>query len=146
MWITWAWLIFAAVFIVGEIFTAGFFLICFGIGAAAAGIVSMIEVHPLWQWVAFVLLSAVSFAFARKFSDKVTKKQPRGVGADRLIGMKGVVTEKIINHENSGFVRVENEIWKASAESDEEIDKDVEIEVVEKKGVHLIVRKTKKGV
>lgn len=146
MWVTWAWLIFAAVFIVGEIFTAGFFLICFGIGAAAAGIVSMIEVHPLWQWVAFVLLSAVSFAFARKFSDKVTKKQPRGIGADRLIGMKGIVTEQIKNHENSGFVRVENEIWKASAESDEEIDKDVEIEVVEKKGVHLIVRKTKKGV
>ncbi|MBN1620207.1 NfeD family protein [candidate division WOR-3 bacterium] len=143
MWITWVWLIFAAVFIVGEIFTAGFFLICFGIGAAAAGIVSMIDVHPLWQWAAFVILSALSFAFSRKFSEKITKKQPKGIGADRLIGLKGIVTEKIDPLENTGLVRIENEIWRANSEKEEIIEKDEEVEVLEIKGVHLIVKKTR---
>ena len=34
----WVWIIFAALFIVGEIFTAAFFLLWFGVGAAVAGI------------------------------------------------------------------------------------------------------------
>lgn len=145
MWLTWFWFLSAAAFFIGEIFTAGFFLSCFGIGATAAGIVTLFDLHPIWQWLAFVVFSAISFAFARKFSENVTKKQPQGIGADRLIGVKGLVIEKIDNLEGIGHVKVENEVWKAISKNNEIIDKGEEIEVVDKKGVSLIVRKIKKG-
>ena len=37
------WMIFAAVFIVGEMFTAGFFLLWFGIGAGVAGLLALLR-------------------------------------------------------------------------------------------------------
>ncbi|MBN1150060.1 NfeD family protein [candidate division WOR-3 bacterium] len=145
MWLTWIWFLSAAAFFVGEIFTAGFFLSCFGIGATAAGIVTLFNFHPIWQWVAFVVFSAISFAFARKFSEKVTKKQPKGIGADRLIGVKGIVIEKIDNLEGKGLTKVENEVWKAVSKNDEVIEEGTEIEVVDKQGVSLLVKPFKKG-
>lgn len=36
------WMIIASLFVVGEIFTAGFFLLWFGIGAAVAGVLGSI--------------------------------------------------------------------------------------------------------
>ena len=38
----WIWMILAALFVVGEIFTAGFFLLWFGIGAAVSGVIALL--------------------------------------------------------------------------------------------------------
>ena len=40
--IWWIWMAIAALFIVGEIFTQGFFLLWFGIGAAVAGFLAIL--------------------------------------------------------------------------------------------------------
>ena len=61
------WMIFAAVFIVGEMFTAGFFLLWFGIGAGVAGILALLKLGAAWQWGAFIVVSGVLFAVSRKF-------------------------------------------------------------------------------
>jgi len=59
------WMILAALCIIGEIFTAGFFLLWFGIGAAAAGAAALLGLGAAWQWGLFVVLTAVLFAVSR---------------------------------------------------------------------------------
>jgi len=141
--IWWLWMALAAIFIVGEIFTAGFFLLWFGIGAAAAGILALVGLGPAWQLGAFVVVSGVLFAVSRKLADKITKKQPPGIGADRFVGKEGIVLEEIDNQKNTGRVRLKNEDWRADSETDAIIPQGTRVEVIGLDGTHLIVRAKK---
>ena len=133
------WMIIAALFIVGEIFTAGFFLLWFGIGAAVAGILALLGLGFVWQMGAFVLVSGVLFAVSRKFADKFTKSQPPGIGADRVIGKEGVVIEEISNTNNTGRVRLKREEWRAESDSGDVIPLGNQVEVIRLEGTHLVV-------
>jgi len=139
------WMIIAAIFIIGEIFTAGFFLLWFGIGAAAAGILAMLDFGAGWQWVTFVVVTGLLFVVSRRFAERITKKQPPGIGADRFIGMKGVVLEGVDNTKNTGRVRIEKEEWRADSDTGEVIPVDTKVEVVRLVGTHLIVKTLKEG-
>jgi membrane protein implicated in regulation of membrane protease activity len=134
------WFIFAAIFIIGEIFTVGFFLACFGIGAIVAGILAIIGLNPGWQWGSFIVVSAVVFAVSRRFAERFTKKQPPGIGADRFIGKEGIVIEEINNEENTGRVRIDKEIWRADSETGKIIKKGKRIMVVRLDGTHVVVK------
>jgi membrane protein implicated in regulation of membrane protease activity len=139
------WFIFAAIFIIGEIFTAGFFLACFGIGAIVSGVLAMMEINTIWQWASFVVVSGILFAVSRRFAEKFSKKQPPGIGADRFIGKEGIVLEEIDNAENTGSVRIDKEIWRADSDSEKTIKKGSRIVVVRLDGTHVVV-KTKEEV
>ena len=140
------WFILAAIFIVGEIFTAGFFILWFGVGAAAAGVIALIGFDPVWQWVVFVLVSGMLVVVSRKFASRVTKQQPPGIGADRFVGMIGMVLEEINNLKNTGRVRMNREEWRAESENDDIIPKDTKVKVIKVDGTHLIVQPIKEGV
>ena len=134
------WFIFAAIFIVGEIFTAGFFLACFGLGAIAAGVLALIGVSSIWQWTVFIVVSVILFAVSRRFAEKFSRKQPPGIGADRFIGKEGIVLEEIDNMENAGSVRIDKEIWRAESESGDIIGKGNRVEVIKLDGTHVVVK------
>jgi len=138
-------MIIAAVFVIGEIFTAGFFLLWFGIGAAAAGILAMLDFGAGWQWGTFIVVSGLLFIVSRRFAERITKKQPPGIGADRFIGMKGVVLEEVDNIKNTGRVRIEKEEWRADSDTGEVIPVDTRVEVVRLVGTRLIVKTLKEG-
>jgi membrane protein implicated in regulation of membrane protease activity len=138
MWLMWA--IVAMAFIVGEIFTAGFFLMWFGIGAVAAAIMAFLGLGIPWQLGTFVVVSTVLFASTRRLADKITKEQPPGTGADRLTGKTGVVLEEIDNFKNTGKVRIDKDEWRADSATDETIPADEKIVVTGVEGVHLIVK------
>lgn len=133
-------MVLAAVFVVGEIFTAGFFLLWFGIGAAAAGLLALLGFGAGWQWVVFIVVSGVLFAISRRFAERFTKTQPSGVGADRLIGRKGIVTEAIDNVKGSGRASVEGEDWRARSDTGEVIPRGKRVEVVRMDGTHIVAR------
>ena len=139
--IWWIWMALAAVFVVGEMFTAGFFLLWFGIGAAAAGVLALLGLSFPWQLGAFVVVSAVMLGASRRFADRFSKKQPPGIGADRFIGLKGLVLEEIDNSVNTGQVRLQKEEWRADSDGDEVIPVGARIEVVRLVGTHLVVRR-----
>jgi membrane protein implicated in regulation of membrane protease activity len=139
------WFVFAAIFIVGEILTAGFFLLWFGIGAAVAGIFAILGFNAGWQWGAFIVVSGILFAISRRFSEKFTKKQPPGIGADRFIGDVGVVLEEIDNIKNTGRVRIEKEEWRADSDSGEIIKEGEKIKVVRMDGTHVVVKIIEEG-
>ena len=134
------WMIIAALFVVGEIFTAGFFLLWFGIGAAVAGVLALFGLGYVWQLGAFVLVSGVLFVVSRRFADKFTKKQPPGIGADRVIGREGIVYEEIDNTKNTGRVRLKKEEWRADSDTGEVIPVGNRVEVIRLDGTHLVVK------
>lgn len=138
IWLMWA--IVAMAFIVGEVFTAGFFLMWFGVGAAAAGIMAFLGLGIAWQLGTFMVVSTVLFASTRRLADRLTKEQPPGTGADRLIGKRGVVLEEIDNFKNTGKVRIDKDEWRADSATDETIPVDERVVVTGVEGVHLIVR------
>lgn len=135
----WIWLVLAAIFIVGEIFTAGFFIFWFGIGAALAGILALLGVGVLWQWVSFVIITGILVIVSRRFAERFTKQQPPGIGADRFIGKKGVVLEDINNLENTGRVRINKDEWRADSETEAIITKGNKVVVTRVDGTHLVV-------
>ncbi len=102
----------------------------FGVGAAV-------------QWAVFVVVSGVLLAVSRRFADRFTHKQPPGIGADRLIGRRGVVLAKIDNLENAGKVRVDKEEWRAESDDDSVIEAGTRVEVVRLDGTHAVVRPMK---
>jgi membrane protein implicated in regulation of membrane protease activity len=138
--IWWLWMGLAAIFAVAEIFTAGFFLLWFAVGAAVAGVLAILGVGGVWQWAAFVVVSGALLAGSRRFAERFTAKQPPGIGADRLIGRRGLVLEEIDDVRNTGRARIDKEEWRAESATDEVIPVDTRIEVVRLEGTHLVVR------
>jgi inner membrane protein len=138
-------MILAAVFIVGEIFTAGFFLLPFGVGAAIAGLVSLLGGGTIWQLGVFVVSSLVLFLVSRRFAERVSKEQPPGIGADRFIGKECVVLEEINNLDNTGRVRMGKEEWRAESENSDTIAPDTRVTVTSISGTQLVVRPLEEG-
>jgi membrane protein implicated in regulation of membrane protease activity len=139
--IWWIWMALAAAFVVGEMFTAGFFLLWFGAGAAAAGVLALLNVSFFWQLAAFVLVSGILLAVSRRFAERFSRKQPPGIGADRFIGLRGLVLEEIDSVKNSGRVRLQKEEWRADSETEEIIPVGARVEVVRMDGTHLVVKR-----
>ena len=135
----WLWMVLAAVFIIGEIFTGGFFVLWFGVGALLAGVAAMLGLGAAWQWAIFVVASGVLVIVSRRFAQAVTDEQPPGVGADRTVGRQGVVLEEIDNIRDSGRVRIGKEEWRAQSEAGEKIAENIEIKVTGVVGTHLVV-------
>jgi len=143
---TWAWLILAAVLLIGEMITVGFFLIVFGIGALAAFIVAVFGGSVLWQWIVFFIVSAITWAGSRKFANKVHRGPTTyGVGAERYTGLKGYVIEEIDPAAATGMVRVDREEWRADSEDGESIAQDSWVLVTRVDGTRLIVRPLAEG-
>lgn len=135
----WIWIGLAALLVIGEIFTAGFFLLWFGIGAGVAGILALLGFGDGWQWASFLVISIGLFAISRRFADKITAEQPPGIGADRFIGKQGVVLETINNDENKGRVRIDTDEWRALSNGDEIISVDAKVEVIRIEGTRMVV-------
>jgi membrane-bound ClpP family serine protease len=84
---------------------------------------------------AMTAISAVlTFAIYKKLG-KV--EPPQTTVAESLIGRKGWVTKKVVPDEISGKVRIGTEEW--SAKADEAIEVGKYVEVVDSKGVHVVV-------
>jgi membrane protein implicated in regulation of membrane protease activity len=133
----WLWTIFALVMGLGEMFTAGFFLLPFAIGAASAALLAWFNVSIIAQWLVFFGVSAFSFAYLRKYVRRQDEAEQPLVGANRWIGQEGVVLEGIEPVSGRGMVRILNEEWRASALGP--IEAGTKIVVSGVKGTRLIV-------
>jgi membrane protein implicated in regulation of membrane protease activity len=140
--IGWIWIVLAALFFVGEIFSAAFFLLWFGVGAAIAGVLALLGVGFGLQLIVFIVVSFALFAVSRRFAERFTKKQPAGIGADRFTGQPCVVLEEIDNSKNAGRVRLDREEWRAESESGEVLAPGPRVVVARPSGTHLVVRKS----
>lgn len=133
----WAFLIGALLLFVGEILTAGFFLLPFGIGAAIAAVLAFLGVPPVVTLLAFLVISVIALIGLQRYTDTDDDQPP--VGANRYAEMTGTVIVPISRVKGTGRVRVESENWRASTDLSEEIAEGVEVEIIEVRGTRLIV-------
>jgi membrane protein implicated in regulation of membrane protease activity len=137
----WIWVGIAAVFTVAEIFTAGFFLFPFAVGAGVAALINFLGL-PMWlQWVCFLGISGALVAFSRRLADRLSKEPPEKVGVDRLIGQTGLVIEEIDHITDSGRVRIKKDEWRATSADESKIAVRERVRVVRIEGAHLIVER-----
>ena len=131
----WIWTITAFVFAVGEIFTAGFFLLPFAVGAAASAVLAWIGAGAAWQWGTFIVVSLVTLMWMRRFSPE--HMPGPDIGANRYRNKKGIVIEAIDPHSGEGRVRVDNEEWRATSETP--IEEGARIRITEVSGTRFVV-------
>jgi membrane protein implicated in regulation of membrane protease activity len=136
----WLWLGLAAVLGIGEVLTAGFFLLPFVIGAGLAALVAWLGIAPLAQWLVFFGISLLSWALLHRYiKTQDSDGQPR-VGANRWEGATGLVLEEIDPVSGKGMVRVSGEEWRATVEDGQEnIPIGNAIEVIGVVGTRLVV-------
>ena len=111
----WVWTIFAIVMGIGEIFTAGFFLLPFAIGAVVAAILAWLNVVVIAQWLVFFGVSLFALAYLQRFIGRQDEGEQPRVGANRWVGSEGIVLEAIDPNTGAGMVRILNEEWRAAA-------------------------------
>jgi membrane protein implicated in regulation of membrane protease activity len=136
-----AWLWFwigAAVFLsVSEIFTAGFFMLPFGIGAAAAAVLAYFEAGEVPQLLVFIGISLIALFLLRRFVRIGDENQPN-VGSNRFVGQRARVIEAIDRAEGVGRVRMETETWRATTDG-APIEEGTEVKVLDVRGTRLVV-------
>ena len=108
----WGWIVLAVFFFLTEVFTAGFVLLCFGIGALGAALMAFLGAGLAWQIAVFIVVSIA------------------------------VVLQTVDPIANTGMVRLESERWRAESLDGEQLEVGEVVEVIGVEGVRLQVRAT----
>jgi membrane protein implicated in regulation of membrane protease activity len=136
------WIVFGCVLAVGEMVTLGFFLAPFAGGAFLAALVDGFGAGLVVSWSVFILTSLLLLLVVRPIA-RSHRKLPAALrtGTAALIGRRGVVVERVANHEAVGAIRLDSgEVWTARAYDDDEvIDIGTRVEVVEIRGATALV-------
>jgi membrane protein implicated in regulation of membrane protease activity len=117
-WLWVLWTILGAVLIVAEIFTSGFVLLWFGIGALVAafaglvGIDSLVLQFMIFAVVSIALTAASRTIFINYFSREKTGESLRS-GVDALPGKIGTVVSSSKGALHEGAVKVFGSTWTA---------------------------------
>ncbi|MBZ4647500.1 MAG: hypothetical protein PWR27_2424 [Petroclostridium sp.] len=135
------WLIIAIVLGIIEAVTLGVVTIWFAIGALLALIGAAIGFSLQYQIVIFLLSSGILLYYTRPIIKKYLKVGTVRTNADRLIGEKGVVTERIDVANGRGQVKVLGQIWSARSSDNQEIPEGERVEILDISGVKLVVKK-----
>jgi membrane protein implicated in regulation of membrane protease activity len=136
------WLVAAIILLIAEIFTAGFLLACFSVGAVAAGVFALLGVGLSIQLLTFAIVTAIVFFAIRPLVIKKMAAKDVGIptNVDALIGCKAKVLQSIDPIEGSGRVKVKGEEWSASSEDDSVINEGNSVVVVSVSGAKVIVK------
>lgn len=90
---------------------------------------------PLIVVIIIIPLTYASIKFYQKISPPT---KPTTTMTSSLVGKEGKVKKKVEPDELSGKVKIENQLWSATA--DQEIDEGKWVVVTESKGVHVVVK------
>src|SRR2546429_6746188 len=149
-WILWCLL--GAILIVAEVFTSGFVLLWFGIGALAAALAGIVGINNLG--IQFLIFAAVSIGltaasrtiFVNYFSREKTGHSLR-TGVDSLPGKIGTVVSSSRGAMQEGAVKVFGSTWTAYPAAGElplEAGERVRVESIE--GSSIYVRSISEGI
>tara|TARA_B100000953_G_scaffold115054_1_gene94576 strand:- start:968 stop:1417 length:450 start_codon:yes stop_codon:yes gene_type:complete len=135
------WIIFGIILMIAEIFTPGFLLASFGIGAFVGSLFAYWDFGFKVQLFVFSAVTMFVFFGIRPLYNKYFHKldDQRKTGVNAFIGNHYKVTENINNSENSGRVQIGSESWRARSENDESFKMGEMIKVKKVEGSTLIV-------
>ena len=134
------WIVLAVVFLVLEGVTVALCSLWFAAGSLAALICALLGA-PVWlQIAAFILVSAACLVFLYPLLKKNLRKNRQATNADRVLGQKCLVTERIDELHATGKVRVDGKTWSAKSLDGSVIENGVTVEIMEITGVRLTVK------
>ncbi len=142
------WLVAGVVLIIAEIFTLGFVLFWFGIGAMAAAVAAYMGFGVGTQFIVFAVISVVFTLLSRTiFDDYYPHKDDESpMGIETLPGKVGTVTVGSKGALNSARVKVFGSSWKAFPVDEVSIFKEGDkVEVVRVEGSTIYVRAAEKA-
>jgi membrane protein implicated in regulation of membrane protease activity len=150
-WFWVLWCILGAILIVAEIFTSGFVLFWFGIGALAAAFAGFIGIESLA--IQFLIFAGVSSAltaasrtiFINYFSRERTGDSLRS-GVDAMPGKIGTVVSSSKGALNEGAVKVFGSTWTAyPAPGEDPLEAGERVSVERIEGASIYVRRIAAG-
>jgi len=131
------WLAVAIILAIIEMSTINLVSIWFIISSIIAMIVSLFIDNIVIQLAIFVLGGTLLLILTKEAIKKILPEKTK-TNIDRIIGMKGIVTEKITK-KIPGEVKVDGKFWTATAE--ENINEDETVEILEINSTKLKVRR-----
>jgi membrane protein implicated in regulation of membrane protease activity len=142
------WLIIAAIFVVAEVLTPGFFLLWFGVGALAAAIMALLGVGSLAAQTLVFLVVSVALVIAsrtilERFFDRPADMNRFRTGIETIIGQVGTVVESSRGALNEGAVSVYGSVWTAfPSEGERPLQEGDSVAVERIEGNAIYVRRT----
>ncbi|MEP7147739.1 MAG: NfeD family protein [Acidobacteriota bacterium] len=138
------WLVLGVALIIAEVFTLGFVLFWFGIGAIAAAFVGLLGGGVLIQFLAFAIVSTALTAMSKTiFSNYLSRRDEDTVkmGVDSLPGQIGTVTTASKGALKEGAVKVYGSTWTAfPIDGETALTEGEKVQVVSVKGSSIYVR------
>lgn len=131
------WLLATVVFLIGEVFTAGFLLGALMPGSLLAAIVASLGLGVQAQLIAFAVGVMIGLLFIRPIflRKMIDGSEPSNV--DALVGVSAKVVGEIADGE-TGYVKVASEEWRARSSTNHHVGASVEVTGVE--GNTLLVK------
>jgi membrane protein implicated in regulation of membrane protease activity len=141
------WLVMAIFFLLMEIVNPGlFFFISFSFGGLAAAGASVMVCSPVMQTIIFFIVTLLALLCLRHILPLLEKNRPQErTNVYAMLGKRVFVTEPI-KEKRSGMVKINGVTWAARCVRGTMILIGEEIEVVDIKGTHVIVKKITQGV
>ena len=135
------WLISGIIFMIAEMFTPGFFLASFGIGAFGGSLFAYWGHEFTIQLLVFSIVTMAVFFGIRPFYMRFLfrSNDARETGVRAYIGNTYKVTETIRNMEDTGRVKIGSESWRAKSEADAIIEAGELVVVSKVEGSTVIV-------
>lgn len=141
------WIVLGAILVIAEIFTLGFVLFWFGIGALAAALIGWLGFGFAFQFLIFAVVSIVLTAMSRAIFVKYLPHNEENAlksGIDSLPGQIGTVTIASRGALQEGAVKVYGSTWTAfPADEAMPLVEGEKVEVVRVQGSSIYVRGTK---
>ncbi len=122
------WLIIIILLSIIEAFTINLVSIWFIVSGIITLVISLFTNNIIIQIAVFILLGVILLLSTKNILQKYLTSKNEKTNYDRIIGMNGIVTEKIIKN-TVGEVKVDGKLWSAYA--DTTIQKDSIVEVLE---------------
>lgn len=141
------WVLFGAILIVAEIFTTGFVLLWFGIGALAAALANLAGVTSIpAQFLIFAIVSIALTAASRTIFVNYFSREKTGgdlkTGADALPGKVGTVVTSSQGALHEGAVKVFGSTWTAyPADGEEPLEAGDRVQIERVQGASIYVRR-----
>ena len=142
MW--YIWLILSGIALIIEIFTTGFLVFWFSIGALISMISSFFTDNIYIQSTIFLITSTLLIFATKPFVKKFDIPNPLKTNVYSMSGKVGIVTQEINSLEATGQIKVNGELLSAiSNDNSSIIPKNTKVEIIKIKGVKAIVTPVK---
>ncbi len=136
------WALVCIVCLILELTSGDFFIICFSLGAIAAGIAAATGVSFTAQIIIWVVMATLCIFFVRPFALKYLhkKEEERPSNVDALLGREGTVTDEI-EAGGHGRVQIDGDNWKAVSRETSPIAVGQKVRVIGRESIIITVEK-----